>query len=130
MPCGVTALIVPQEKVLDFIDGTLRSETPEEYVRQAIEKSLVREDEYGRDEMRLEFPVKIGTASKRCDIVFFPDGAPQNKRTSGPPSNARLPRSRPTTRAKVLNNSSERMSPPSTKAGHTSSPPRDRRASS
>lgn len=32
----VTALIVPQGKILDFIDGKLRNETPEEYVRQEI----------------------------------------------------------------------------------------------
>ena len=39
----ITAFIVPHGKVLDFIDGTIRNETPEEYVRQEIEKSLVRE---------------------------------------------------------------------------------------
>ncbi len=35
----ITALIVPQGKILDFIDNKLRKETPEEYVRQEIEKS-------------------------------------------------------------------------------------------
>lgn len=39
-----TAVIVQQGKVLDYIDGiTQRSETAEEYVRQEIAKSLVRE---------------------------------------------------------------------------------------
>jgi type I restriction enzyme M protein len=38
------AIIIQQGKVLDFIDGkTQRNETPEEYVRQEIAKSLVRE---------------------------------------------------------------------------------------
>ena len=37
-PKAVTAFIVPQGKILDFVDGTLRNETPEEYVRQEIEK--------------------------------------------------------------------------------------------
>ncbi len=55
---------VPAGKVLDFIDGTLRNETPEEYVRQEIEKSLVREYEYGRGEMEVEFRVKMGSASE------------------------------------------------------------------
>lgn len=41
------AVIVQQGKVLDFIDGlTQRNETPEEYVRQEIAKSLVREYAY------------------------------------------------------------------------------------
>lgn len=40
---NVVAFIVPQGKIVDFIDGALRNETPEEYVRQEIEKSLVRQ---------------------------------------------------------------------------------------
>ena len=71
----VTAVIVPHGKVLDFIDGTLRKETPEEYVRQEIEKSLVREYEYSRDQIKVEFKIKMGVASKRCDIAIFPDDA-------------------------------------------------------
>jgi len=40
----IAAVIVQQGKLLDFIDGyTQREETPEEHVRQAIAKSLVRE---------------------------------------------------------------------------------------
>jgi len=38
------AIIIQQGKILDFIDGrTQRPDTPEEYVRQEIAKSLVRE---------------------------------------------------------------------------------------
>jgi len=66
---------VPAGKVLDFIDGTLRNETPEEYVRQEIEKSLVREYEYPRGEIKVEFRIKMGASSKRCDLVVFPEGA-------------------------------------------------------
>ena len=48
------AVIVQQGKVLDFIDGaTQREETPEEYVRQEIAKSLVREYGYPRKEALL-----------------------------------------------------------------------------
>lgn len=68
---AVTALIVPQGKVLDFIDNTLRSETPEEYVRQEIEKSLVREYEYPRHDIAVEYRVKMGSSSKRADLVIF-----------------------------------------------------------
>jgi hypothetical protein len=40
----LSAIIVQQGKLLDFIDSvTQREETPEEYVRQEIAKSLVRE---------------------------------------------------------------------------------------
>lgn len=78
LPVGtekVAALIVPQGKVVDFVDGKLRNETPEEYVRQEIEKSLVREYQYPREEIAVEFRVKMGASSKRADLVVFPEGA-------------------------------------------------------
>ena len=75
----VAALIVPQGKTLDFIDGRLRKETPEEYVRQEIEKSLVREYHYSRDEIAVEFRVKLGRSSKRADLVIFPEDAPHQQ---------------------------------------------------
>ena len=70
----VIALIVPQGKILDFIDSKLRKETPEEYVRQEIEKSLVREYKYPRDEIAVEFRVRLGRAPKRVDLAVFPEG--------------------------------------------------------
>lgn len=79
MQAAVSALIVPQGKVVDFIDGTLRSETPEEYVRQEIEKSVVREYLYPGDEVAIEFRIKLGVASKRVDIAIFPEGAAHNQ---------------------------------------------------
>ena len=72
----VPAIIVPQGKILDFIDGKLRNETPEEYVRQEIEKSLVREYRYMREEVAVEFRVRLGRASKRADLAIFPEDAP------------------------------------------------------
>ena len=71
----VTEFILSQGKVLDFIDGTIRNETPEEYVRQEIEKSLVREYLYPREEMRVEFQIKMGVAPKRVDIAIFLEGS-------------------------------------------------------
>lgn len=70
-----SAVIVPHGKVLDFIDGSLRKETPEEYVRQEIEKSLVREYVYLKNDIAIEFKIKMGSSSKRCDIAIFPDSA-------------------------------------------------------
>jgi type I restriction enzyme M protein len=68
-------LIVPQGKIVDFIDGNIRNETPEEYVRQEIEKSLVREYQYPRSEIKVEFRVKLGVMRKRVDLAIFPEDA-------------------------------------------------------
>ncbi|WP_043583417.1 N-6 DNA methylase [Geminisphaera colitermitum] len=71
-----TAIIIAQGKLLDFIDGiTQRDETPEEYVRQEIAKSLVREYGYGKQDIAVEFKVKLGSSSKRADLVIFPSGS-------------------------------------------------------
>jgi type I restriction enzyme M protein len=66
------AVIVQQGKILDFIDGiTQRNETPEEYVRQEIAKSLVREYGYSKREISVEFVLRIGTRKPRADLVIF-----------------------------------------------------------
>jgi hypothetical protein len=39
-------VIVPQGKVVDLIDNVLRNDTPEEYVRQEIEKAPLRTYRY------------------------------------------------------------------------------------
>ena len=71
LPIGPT-VIVQQGKVLDFIDGlTQRTETPEEYVRQEIAKSLVREYGYPRTDIRVEFTVRVGSRKPRADLVIF-----------------------------------------------------------
>ena len=68
-----SAIIVQQGKVLDFIDGqTQRDETPEEYVRQEIAKSLVREYGYAKADIEVEFTLRLGTRKPRADIVIFP----------------------------------------------------------
>lgn len=71
---GLTAIIVGQGKVLDFIDGlTQRQETPEEYVRQEIAKSLVREYIYPKNQIAVEFTLKLGSRKPRADLVIFPE---------------------------------------------------------
>lgn len=74
-------VIVPPGKVLDFIDGSLRSDTPEEYVRQEILKSLVREYRYSKDDIAVEWPLKIGSKRVRADIAIFPPGTPIKERS-------------------------------------------------
>lgn len=66
------AVIVQQGKVLDFIDRqTQREETPEEYVRQEIAKSLVREYGYPKKDITVEFTLRVGSRKPRADLVIF-----------------------------------------------------------
>ena len=39
-------IVIPDGKICDYIDGKQRNDTPEEYVRQTIEKRLVNEHKY------------------------------------------------------------------------------------
>jgi type I restriction enzyme M protein len=50
---------------------TQRNETPEEYVRQEIAKSLVREYEYPRSRIAVEFTLRVGSRKPRADLVIF-----------------------------------------------------------
>jgi type I restriction enzyme M protein len=69
-----SAIIVQQGKVLDFIDGiTQRDETPEEYVRQEIAKSLVREYGHAKRDIAVEFTLRLGSRRPRADLVLFPE---------------------------------------------------------
>lgn len=70
-----SVIVTPEGKVRDYIDGTIRKETPEEYVRQTVEKRLVIEHKYAKSQIAVEFPVKMGDGRKRADIVVFPNGA-------------------------------------------------------
>jgi type I restriction enzyme M protein len=77
---NVAAIIVAQGRVLDFIDGhTQRRETPEEYVRQEIAKSLVREYGYRKPDIEVEFCIRIGTRKPRADLVVFSPDAPHTQ---------------------------------------------------
>lgn len=76
----VDGLIVEQGKILDFIDGlTQRRETPEEYVRQEISKSLVREYRYPKADIEIEFTIRVGTRKPRADIVIFQNQSPHEQ---------------------------------------------------
>ena len=74
-PASPTAVIVQQGRLLDFVDGeTQRKETPEEYVRQEIAKSLVREYGYQKDQIAVEFRLRLGSGKPRADLVIFDEG--------------------------------------------------------
>ena len=63
---------VPDGKIRDYIDGKFRRDTPEEYVRQTIEKRLVNEHGYSPANIKIEFTLKLGSRRPRADIVVFP----------------------------------------------------------
>lgn len=66
---------IPDGKICDFIDEKIRNDTPEEYVRQNIERRLILELGYTRGQIAVEFPIKIGSGKHRVDLAVFPDKA-------------------------------------------------------
>ncbi|WP_229811139.1 N-6 DNA methylase [Streptosporangium pseudovulgare] len=65
---------VPEGKVADYLTGKLVNDTAEEYVRQNIEKALVRQYKYAAKDCEPEFPIRVGSSRKRVDIVVFGPG--------------------------------------------------------
>ena len=65
---------VPDGMVVDFLTGRFFRDTPEEYVRQNIEKAIVRQYRYDPADAAPEFPIKVGVARKRVDVVIFKVG--------------------------------------------------------
>ena len=49
---------IPDGKICDYIDGKFRNDTPEEYVRQTIEKRLINEHKYVASQVRIAFVKK------------------------------------------------------------------------
>ena len=68
---------VPEGQICDYIDNTFRRDTPEEYVRQIIERRLVNELGYSRERIAVEFTLSAGSNRPRADIVII---APQSPR--------------------------------------------------
>ena len=62
---------VPDGYIRDYVDGTFRKDTREEYVRQTIEKRLINEHKYKREQIKVEFGLKLGSRRPRADIVVF-----------------------------------------------------------
>ena len=64
-------IVVPDGKICDYIDGKFRNDTPEEYVRQTIEKRLVNEHKYKPAQIKVEYTLQIGARKPRADIVVW-----------------------------------------------------------
>jgi type I restriction enzyme M protein len=67
-------IAIPDDKICDYIDGKFRNDTPEEYVRQTIEKRLINEHGYVSSQVKIEYTVQLGSSKKRADIVIFDKG--------------------------------------------------------
>jgi len=68
----ITVGTIPDSKVIDFLTGQPVNDTAEEYVRQNIEKALVRQYQYNPAICLPEFPIKVGSGKpKRVDIAVF-----------------------------------------------------------
>lgn len=70
---------LPDGKVCDFIDQKTRNDTPEEYVRQNIERRLVLELGYAPEQIEVEYPIKLGSKRVRADLAIFREGAQHNQ---------------------------------------------------
>ncbi len=76
-------IVIPEGKICDYIDGKFRNDTPEEYVRQTIEKRLVNEHKYLPSQIRIEFTLQVGSNKPRADIVIWDkDAAEQTQGTA------------------------------------------------
>ena len=76
-PAETQVISVPDGSIRDYIDGKFRKDTPEEYVRQTIEKRLINEHKYKREQIKVEFGLKLGSRRPRADIVVFPKDSPE-----------------------------------------------------
>jgi type I restriction enzyme M protein len=65
---------IPEGKIVDFLTGQLFNDTPEEYVRQNIEKALVKQYRYNSQDCQPEFKIRMGSAKPRVDIAIFNAG--------------------------------------------------------
>ena len=68
---------VPDGEICDYVDGKFRKDTPEEYVRQTIEKRLVNEHKYKPERIKIEFGLKLGSRRPRADIAIFLKDSPE-----------------------------------------------------
>ena len=76
-PAETQVVSVPDGSIRDYVDGKFRKDTPEEYVRQTIEKRLINEHKYKREQIKVEFGLKLGSRRPRADIVVFPEDSPE-----------------------------------------------------
>ncbi|HUU88470.1 MAG TPA: type I restriction enzyme HsdR N-terminal domain-containing protein, partial [Candidatus Glassbacteria bacterium] len=66
---------VPEGKIIDFIDGKLRSNNDFEQIRQNFERTLLEEYQYNRDDISVDFRIKVHDGSRmvseKVSLVVF-----------------------------------------------------------
>ena len=67
-PPETQVISVLDGSIRDYIDGIFRKDTPEEYVRQTIEKRLINEHKYKREQIKVEFGLKLGGPAAHAQI--------------------------------------------------------------
>ncbi len=68
---GNKVIVVPDGKICDYIDGKFRPDTPEEYVRQIIEKRLINEHKYSTEQVKVEYTLQLGSNKPRVDLAIW-----------------------------------------------------------
>ena len=61
--------------IADFLTQRHVRDTPEEYVRQNLEKALVRQYKYDPQDCEPEFRIKVGSSRRRVDVAVFTAGS-------------------------------------------------------
>ncbi|GGV65510.1 restriction endonuclease subunit M [Streptomyces longisporoflavus] len=74
-PVTIRTGAVPEGKVADFLTQRHVRDTAEEYVRQNLEKALVRQYKYVASDCEPEYPVRVGSSRRRVDVAVFLPGA-------------------------------------------------------
>lgn len=73
-PTQIKTESVPEGKIVDFLTGRHVQDTPEEYVRQNIERALVRQYGYAAGDCEPEFRIRFGSSNPRVDIAVWAPG--------------------------------------------------------
>lgn len=73
-PVEVSAEAVPEGKVIDFLTGAYINDTPEEYVRQNVERDLISRFGYPVELCQREFRIKVGSSRNAVDIAVLAPG--------------------------------------------------------
>ncbi len=66
---------IPEGYVVDFLTQRLVRDTAEEYVRQNLQKALLRQYGYAAGDCVPEFRIKVGSSRRAVDIAVFQPGA-------------------------------------------------------
>jgi type I restriction enzyme M protein len=70
---------IPPGKIVDYLTGKLRRDTPEEHVRQRITRGLVEEYNYRKEQIELDFRLHVFSKEYPADIVVFREGKPHKQ---------------------------------------------------